>query len=235
MNALKEKIRHEMRSLVPRRISSLGHAQLIAERKATLLVKLLRIPRIPIDVFAVAEALQIEVEMRPRYLMANVSGRTVCSAQGGNILINQNATLGQRRMTLAHEIKHALDDDLPSEVFSNLGHGNDDVRSDLIEKTCDHFAACLLIPRKILRRAWSSGIQEPQALADLFEVSTSAMIIHLQYWGFTNEKPKPPRHYFGQPQLKTVDPAWITATRRKWRSEARRQEPCPMAAQGDRA
>jgi hypothetical protein len=204
MNRLKEKIKQEMRDLCPRRISSLGHAKLIAERQATLLLKLLRIPQIPVDVFAVVQALDIEVEMRPRYLMADVSGRTACSARGSSILINQNETLGRRRMTLAHEIKHFLDNEASTGLYANLGLGDEQVHSALVEKTCDHFAACLLIPRGILRRAWFSGFQEPDTLADLFDVSTSAMIIHLGYWGFTKEAPKPPREYFATTALRTT-------------------------------
>jgi Zn-dependent peptidase ImmA (M78 family) len=41
------------------------------------------------------------------------------------------------------------------------------------------FSACVLMPRSSVKYAWASRIQDPQALADLFDVSEQAMRVRL--------------------------------------------------------
>jgi Zn-dependent peptidase ImmA (M78 family) len=50
---------------------------------------------------------------------------------------------------------------------------------------CDYFAACLLMPRMWVKRAWSDGINDQRALAALFDVSVTAMGIRLEQLGLS--------------------------------------------------
>jgi hypothetical protein len=45
------------------------------------------------------------------------------------------------------------------------------------------------MPKLWVRRAWTSGIQDPEALAGLFHVSQLAMEKRLRYLGFLDEDP----------------------------------------------
>ncbi len=53
---------------------------------------------------------------------------------------------------------------------------------------CDYFAACLLMPRIWVKRAWGDGINDQRALAALFDVSTTAMGIRLEQLGLTGPR-----------------------------------------------
>lgn len=87
----------------------------------------------------------------------------------------------RQRFTLAHELKHIIDDPLV---------GADHYSNDLsqkqrshIESVCDYFAGCLLVPRPWLKRAWADGIQDVDELAKIFGVSRPAMIVRLDQTG----------------------------------------------------
>ena len=54
------------------------------------------------------------------------------------------------------------------------------------EQICDHFAACLLMPRLWLKRAWAEGEQSPGTLARRFDVSRAAMSIRLRQIGLVD-------------------------------------------------
>jgi hypothetical protein len=44
------------------------------------------------------------------------------------------------------------------------------------------------MPKMLLRRAWTSGIQDPEALAGLFKVSTEAMHKRLKHLQFIDDE-----------------------------------------------
>ena len=48
---------------------------------------------------------------------------------------------------------------------------------------CDYFAGCLLVPKKWLRAAWTSGMQTEPDLARLFNVSREAIRTRLSQTG----------------------------------------------------
>lgn len=210
MNVANNNILNEVRALMPWKPIGLGEAKLVAERQAALLTKLLQITEVPVDLFRITEIPVVTIEMRPRYLMTNVAAYTRSTKHDKHtIIVTQNEPLTRRRFHLAHEIKHILDFGLADYVYAHLAVGNEAVRQELIEKQiCDHFAASLLMPKSILRRAWASGIHDPEALADLFNVSKSAMIRQLRYWGFSDAAPKPAREYFKRVEPATNPPNW---------------------------
>lgn len=55
---------------------------------------------------------------------------------------------------------------------------------------CDYFAGCLLVPKKWLRAAWTSGMQTEPDLARLFNVSREAIRTRLSQTGLVAPTPR---------------------------------------------
>jgi Zn-dependent peptidase ImmA (M78 family) len=53
------------------------------------------------------------------------------------------------------------------------------------EQAADHFAACVLMPRRVMRRCWRLNIRHPVALADLYDVSEHAVRDRLTWLGLS--------------------------------------------------
>lgn len=196
MNVKHKDIIAEVRAIVPGRPLIHGEALLLAERQATLLLKLLKIREAPVDVFRLAELPSVTVKVEPRYKMNDLAGYATLCGSKSVITINENDVPGRRRFTLAHEFKHVLDDPLQDTIYEGLGLGDDELRHKAIERVSDHFAASFLMPRLAVKRTWLSGIQHAESLAGIFNVSPTAMTVRLQHLGLTNAKPKPTREYF---------------------------------------
>lgn len=88
------------------------------------------------------------------------------------------------RFTLAHEYKHVLDAPFEQQIYAGLKSPGE--HHPQIERICDHFAACLLMPKRLVKRAWGTGLSDPQALAAYFNVSPQAMQIRLQTLGLVD-------------------------------------------------
>ncbi|MEX5710153.1 ImmA/IrrE family metallo-endopeptidase [Parafrankia sp. FMc6] len=196
----------KVREIIPARSITQGEALILAERQATLLLQLLAVQAVPVDVFQVSSLPGIEVRVKPRHEMPAVAELPQTSEVGGVthlrrdgswlLTINREDAIGRRRFSLAHEFKHVLDHPVAERAYAKLGYGNGEYRARQIERICDHFAACFLMPRTALKRAWSSGIQDLEALAGQFNVSLTAMRIRLDYLGLTNEADRPVSEYF---------------------------------------
>lgn len=101
-----------------------------------------------------------------------VSGLSRWSGSVWRIAIADGDALGRQRFTLAHEIKHVIDH----------GHRRDRPgRMD--EQLADFFAASLLMPKRLVVRLWGQGIQDPEVLAEQFEVSPAALAVRLSQLG----------------------------------------------------
>jgi len=96
------------------------------------------------------------------------------------IALNGSDAYVRQRFTLAHEFKHVLDHPFAATLYGALD-------ADQIERICDYFAGCLLIPRPALKRAYVSGTQHISALAQQFDVSAQAMRVRLSQTGITPE------------------------------------------------
>jgi len=98
---------------------------------------------------------------------------------------NNPSMLGRFNFTLAHEIahwrlhrQHLMDDPSAAPLFEQSGAPAFVCRSSAKpreELQADHFAGCLLMPRRMLREAWREwrGSDEPVALTDLEIISFS--------------------------------------------------------------
>ena len=101
------------------------------------------------------------------------------------IAINGAEPWTRRRFTLAHELKHVLD----NPYIEMLYPGRDGTPSgQRAETICDYFAACLLMPRLSVKAAWGQGNQRPDDLAAHFGVSRAAMGLRLHQLGLTSTR-----------------------------------------------
>lgn len=96
-------------------------------------------------------------------------------------VLNRNSAPVRRRFSLAHEAGHlVLDPDRRSQGYLHQVAAR--TAKDPLERACDYFAACLLMPRD-----WIQGAAEvasgTQQLARIFYVSQDAMRIRLRELG----------------------------------------------------
>ena len=168
----------KLQQLVPRRPLSRTEALAVAEKQAQLLRQAL-----DIDTAAIATA---QLRSIPGVLIEDVAGLGVSGATSrvGDqwiVLVNADEAPVRRRFTTAHELKHILDDRAINHLRKNRGPATGP--DWLTERVCDYFAACLLMPRMWIKRAWASNIQDPTVLAKMFNVSVDAARIRLQQVG----------------------------------------------------
>jgi Zn-dependent peptidase ImmA (M78 family) len=171
-----------LRSLTPPRALEAQEAASIAERQALKLLALLDQHQPAVSVSLIAELPRIEVRVEPRL---PVSGFSQWSRGRWLIGINKDDAPVRRRFTLAHEFKHVLDHPFIDVAYPDAKGKPSDAKAEAI---CDYFAACLLMPRPWIKQAWTSGIQDQQALAQLFGVSEAAMALRLRRLGLTTER-----------------------------------------------
>jgi hypothetical protein len=82
----------------------------------------------------------------------------------------------RQRLSLLHEYKHIIDHGGPGLV--DMGERTFYGRS-ATEYLAEYFAGCVLMPKRLVRRAWGDGIQRVADLAELFDVSERAMEVRL--------------------------------------------------------
>ena len=189
-------VMREIRALMPHRTLTLSEAFDIAELQATMLLGALQIDSPAVDVARIAELPKIDVQLQPRHRMPTLAGFSQWVEGRWLIVVNRDGPPGRRRFTLAHEFKHVLDHPHHKIAYRHLGRGDKQKHDRQIEMICNYFAACLLMPRVWVKRAYSSGIQDEEALAGLFKVSTEAMHTRLIYLGYLSDDRRPLADYF---------------------------------------
>ncbi len=137
--------------------------------------------RIPADVIKIAKANDIDVYEGD--LDKKVSGAIKYdnSTKKFAILLNKNDIKTRKRFTLAHELGHfflhkeiLIDDEVHIDTMFRM--------PDEKEKEVDYFAGALLMNRTLLEKMYqeTKSIAE---LAEIFEVSVSAMTVRLDILG----------------------------------------------------
>lgn len=125
---------------------------------------------------------------------SSVSGATLYKDGNYSILVNSTKTEHRQHFTLAHELGHyflhkdalkrihgLIDEDKELDGHKIL-YRLDEVTHSRIETEANHFAASLIMPAELVRKAWAAtgGIEE---CAKIFKVSTIAMNIRLTELG----------------------------------------------------
>jgi Zn-dependent peptidase ImmA (M78 family) len=145
----------------------------VAERMAMKLLRLLEVDD-PTQLEAGLERLRwLSIE---RQLDIPVSGLSHWTGARWLIIVNGDDARVRQRFTLAHELGH---------VFFHLAADTAFVDRDglsaheQLERACDYFAGCLLMPRPAFKAAWTSGLQSLGELAEHFCVSRAAIKVRL--------------------------------------------------------
>lgn len=101
------------------------------------------------------------------------------------IALNARESEARQRFTLFHEYKHIIDHGRTDRLYRGNRTRSAEQQA---EHAADYFAGCLLMPKRLLKRAWGNGIQTPQRLADLFEVSPRAVEVRLSQLGLAEPR-----------------------------------------------
>jgi len=165
---------------------SLGQAYFIAEQQGTLLPRLLGMTHVPVDVDRVSRLSRVALGMKPREEMDGRPAKSRWWKGRWEIVACQDDPIVVRRFALAREIKRVLDATTQRVVYAGLRCENEAHYQHRIESICDHFASCLLMPRVVVRRAWTSGLNDLACLAELFQVSVMVMERRLTHLGLIN-------------------------------------------------
>lgn len=103
------------------------------------------------------------------------------------IVLNGSEPTTRQRFSLAHELKHVIDHRFVRFIYSGFPKAE---RADMVERLCDYFAGCLLMPRPWVKRLYCSGVQHLPDLAQAFGVSQAAMSVRLNQIGLTDPTPR---------------------------------------------
>ena len=168
-----------LRALVPQRPLTPGEALRIAELQANRLLQ-----HFGIETNAVPEAI---VSQFPRVRVVRERGLPVSGAAHWNgrhwiITVNADEPLCRQRFTLMHEFKHVLDHTTKDRLYHDRPFQS---ASEQAERVADYFAACLLMPKVIVKRLWFQRTQNIVRLAEMLLVSTRALRFRLDQLGLT--------------------------------------------------
>lgn len=173
-----------LRGLIPNReVRSQEEAKRVAEHQATRLLELHRIESGPVPVEFIADLPKIEIEI----VDAPVSGASFWNGANWIIQLNKHEPFCRQRFTLAHEYKHIIDHNRADALY--IG-SRDATPAEQAEQAADYFAGCLLVPKKLLKRAYYGGMQRTADLADYFQVSEAAMTVRLRQTGIVEPAPR---------------------------------------------
>lgn len=175
-----------VRDLMPAKAISLGRAYFIAEQQAQLLIRQLGIKHSPVDVGRFGRLPRVSVSIRPREDMDGQSSSSRWHQGKWDITVCGDDPLEMRRYNLAREIKRVLDRTTSKVVYAGLRCESEDHYRQRIDSICDHFAACLLVPGRVLRRVWAAGLQDVACLAELFRVPLDVIRRRIAYLGLVD-------------------------------------------------
>lgn len=137
----------------------------------------------PVQVVPIAEELGLQV-YRADDWPDGLSGMILRDADLGGpsgyaIVVNQRHHERRRRFTIAHEIAHFV---LHKDLIGDCIQDDALYRSGLsnrIESQANKLAADILMPWHLINDAINSGVDDVERLAEMFNVSKSAMSIRL--------------------------------------------------------
>lgn len=191
-----------LRQLAPKRALTFSESLTVAQHQATRLRELVDITAVAMPLDWVPKLPRLTVEVVPAHKFGeSMSGLTTRKDGRYLIAVNKNTSRTHRRFTLCHEFKHLIDYPYARIWHAGLRYGDPGSQDWRIERIADHFAAHMLMPSGLVKRAWSRGLQEPRILSRLFEVSEEAMRIRLDNLGFTDNDEQPAATYFRRSSL----------------------------------
>jgi IrrE N-terminal-like domain len=185
---INESVLRILRGLVPRRRLTYAESLRIAELQANRLLELFDVqgPLVPSDL--ISELPRIEIRYLP-----NLPFSGSAHWDGGRwiITLNGDESYVRRRFSLMHEFKHVLDHTTTQYLYGTTG--NDNRAAERAERAADHFAACLLMPKRWLKSQWFESGQHVAPLAYRLQVSPRALSVRLWHLGLSIETPRCPQ------------------------------------------
>lgn len=176
----------ELRALSPRRPLTPAEAYSVAEQQAAHFHALLGNTEPPLREHAIANLPRVHVR---RVRRLPVSGASEWSHGRWLVLLNGAEPIVRQRFSLAHEFKHIIDHRLIDLLYSSIPASD---RHVFIERICDYFAGCVLVPEAWIKQAHASGIERPGDLASHFQVSRTAVHIRLRQTRLSTPKHSTP-------------------------------------------
>ena len=197
-----------LRAKAPHRALDLREAAQVAEWQATTLLELAGLNQPPTPSTLISQLPRVVVHTD---VDLPVSGCTSWHNGRWLIVLNGAEPLARQRFSLAHEFKHAVDHRFRHELYVDRPGLSATAQA---EQAGDYFAACLLMPKRWVYRAWSTGHQRVSELSRLFRVSPQAMARRLDHLGLTvapdidgTGSPEPPT--YARPKR----PSYLRSTR----------------------
>ena len=173
-----------LRAVMPKRPLGFHEALRLAEEQAWLLLELTDTTHPAVPERVISALPRIEVR---RLAPFPTSGASHWSQGKWRVAINATEPVSRQRFSLAHEFKHILDHRDVDSLYAAFPPRE---RQQMIERVCDYFAGCLLMPRVWVLAAHASGSRHPMDLAMIFGVSPSAMGVRLNQIGLTKPTPR---------------------------------------------
>ena len=187
---------NRLRDIVPQRPLGYHEALRLAEEQAQLLLEMTETNHPAVPERVITGLPRIEVR---RMAPFPTSGASHWSKGKWRVAINASEPATRQRFSLAHEFKHIVDHRDVEMLYSALPARE---RDQMIERICDYFAGCLLMPRAWVLAAFANGTRHPMDLAQVFGVSPTAMGVRLNGIGLTRPGPRcgATRHGWTNPQ-----------------------------------
>jgi Zn-dependent peptidase ImmA (M78 family) len=168
-----------LRSLVPARPLNHHEVLRIAELQANRMLEHfdIRTPAVPSELITELPRVRVHFE-----LLLPASGAAHWNGQHWIISLNASEPARRQRFSLAHEFKHIIDHTTKHWLYHDRPSMSAHQQA---EQAADYFAACLLMPRKTVKRLYGEGHQNPETLADMLQVSVLAMRYRLDHLGLS--------------------------------------------------
>ena len=171
-----------LRGLVPRRPLTYHETLRIAELQANRLLEHFAITTNAVPDEIITELPRIKVE---REHGLPVSGAAHWNGRYWVITLCADEHPLRQRFSLAHEFKHVADHTTKGFLYFDRRTAT---AHEQAERVADYFAACLLMPKRVVKRLWGEQHQDIGHLADMLQVSPAALQYRLDQLGLTERR-----------------------------------------------
>jgi len=171
-----------LRGLAPCRPLTHHEALRIAELQANRLLEHFAVTASAVPDEIITELPRIRAE---REHGLPVSGGAHWNGRYWVITLNADEHPLRQRFSLMHEFKHIVDHTAKDFLYTDRPTMT---AHEQAERVADYFAACLLMPKRVVKRLWGEGHQDIGNLAEMLRVSPAALRYRLDQLGLTEQR-----------------------------------------------
>lgn len=172
-----------LRGLVPKRPLTPSETLRIAELQANRLLEHFKIQTTAAPEEIASELPRIHIV---REFGLAMSGSAHWDGRFWVIALNADEHPLRQRFSLMHEFKHVIDHTTKDRLYRDRPF---QTSREQAERVADYFAACVLMPKRVVKRLWFEGPQSVERLVESLQVSPAAVRYRLDQLGLT-EKPR---------------------------------------------